>query len=635
MRPRRRLVLWICLCLCLLSPARAQFGSDPTDDQDYKDAQAAFLESKYIQARKIAEKRLAGNSNDLIGLYIMAKVLGEEGSSPQAYLYSGTGLDYLNARWFKTSGHHAMREDLMDVRYNAAMEMGKYEEALELIDQHDRSYGMSWEARAGWPLIKLGRTEECKKRMQKLIDSGEAFDKIVALNSLGAMYWQLGDTQASRDAFGQIVQLNAEAGFPPDATILSNKAESEVGLGNYRAAEQDYREAGGNFDQWSGANPYQALVMLYVDQARFSEAADCAAKMYAWVNTSVPSVRIQSWATVRKQFSSFLLAAGYSDEALPLLQGLLSRPERNSNTSDKPYRLECEILFLYQDCLEITLARTEEARSWSSWSTSLYLWGSSLSQWDEYESAQQRVAGLIVENGALSTCLIPYQTDWVAPAWLLPDLVEAVGPGVIAVEAERLLDTVKTDYPKPFLKSYIGEARMRQGRTEDAIPLLEEAIKELPSEQALLRARLRLDLALCQERMGKTKEAMELYQKVLETDPNAYRRLGCDLPVKLPHADTEVLEEASSLLEGSPRFREEEYGLSLALEARDGGVRATLSGINGSTLVWADAASDETEPDLAVATARKVHEVVFAPRIKLSRTEITGIQNAGSAVLGL
>lgn len=625
--------LW--LSLLLVSPAGAQFGSDPTEEKDYLDAQSAFIESKYIQARKIAEKRLAANANDLIGFYIMAKVLGEEGSSPQAYLYSGKGLDYLNARWFKTSGHHQMREELMEVRYNAAMEMGKYEEALALIDQHDRSYGMSWEARAGWPLIKLGRAEECKRRMQKLIDTGEAFDKIVALNSLGALYWQLGETQASRDAFAEIVQLNAETGFPPDATILANKAESEVGLGNYKAAELDYREASGNFDQWSGANPYQALVMLYVDQGRFSEAADCAAKMYAWVNTSVPGVRIQSWATVRKQFSSFLLAAGYCEEALPLLEGLLHRPERNSNTSDKPYRLECEILFLYQDCLEITLAKTEETRSWSSWSTGFYLWGASLSQWDEYDNARQRMVGLIVGNGALSQCLIPYQTDWVAPPWLLPDLVEAAGPGVIAVEAERLLAVAKTDYPKPFLKGYLGEARLRQGDREEAIPHLQQAIDELPTEQALLRARLRLDLAVCQEQSGQTKEAMELYQKVLETDPNAFRRMGRDLPVKLPRGGGPVQDEVCDLLEGSPRFREQDYGLPVSLEVSDASVKATLSGNNGSTLVWTEAVTDETEPDIVVATCKKLHEVVFAPRIKLSRTEITGMQNAGSEALGL
>lgn len=627
--------VWLLLWFLLVTPVWAQFGRDPTSNSDYTSAQSAFYSGKYIQARKIAEKRLALDPNDLVGLAIMAQVLGEEGSSPQAYLNSGRALDNIRHTFFKTSGHKQLRESMMEIRYNAAMEMGKYQEALELIDEHDRDYGGTWEARAGWPLIKLGRTQECERRMKKLLEKGESFDKIVALNSLGAMYWQMGDTQASRDAFSQIVQINAESGFPPDATILSNKAESEVGLGNYKVAEQDYREAGGNFDQYSGANPFQALVMMYVDQGRFSEASECAAKMYAWMKMSPPAVRIQSWATVRKQFASFLLAAGYSEEALPLLEGMLSRPERNSNTSDKPYRLECEILFLYQDCLRMTLAKTEETRSWSSWSESFYLYLSSVGKWDEYDSARQRVTGLIVENGALGQSLIPYQTDWVAPPWLLPDLVQTAGPGVIAVQAERLQGTVKSDYPKPFLKGYLAEARMRQDNRQDAIPLLEQAIKELPTEQALLRTRLRLDLAVCQERSGKTKEAMELYQKVLETDPNAFRRMGCDLPVKLPDGGGPTIARTVSLLEGSPRFREEDYGLAITLEEKGGSVKATLSGASGTTLVWADASTDETNPDLAVAACKKLHDVVFAPRLKLSRTEITGIQNAGAEALGL
>jgi tetratricopeptide (TPR) repeat protein len=513
--------------------------------------------------------------------------------------------------------------------------MDRYQEALDLIEAHDKVFERKWEARAGWPLIKLERFEETERRMGAILEKGEPYEKIVALNTIGAMHWQKGDTEKSRDCFVQITEISQENGYGPDATILSNKAESEIAVGNYSVAEADLREGGQNFSRWNSSNPHQAMCSLLIDAGRFREATDSAYKMFAWSRLAAPPVRGQSMAATRKQFAAYLLAAGYPEQALPILEEMLHRPARTSNTSDRPYREECWRLFMYQDCLDLVLAKKAEERSWSPFTTRVTLWLSSLTERGKAGDALERATGLLIENEVLGPALVPYQNDWVAPPWLLPDLIEAVGTGVMAVQCQRDLKDAKP-WGAPYLRAYLGEARLSQGRYEEALPILEQALQEVPSEQALVKARIRLGLAVCAEQLGRQQEAMQAYQRVLEVDPNAFRRAGRSLPVKLSReGGPAVAAEVARLLRRSPRFREESYGLPVVFEEMGSGVRLNLVGTNGSTLVWTSASTSEQNPDLASAAAQRFHEVVFAPRVQLSQTDINAIQSAGPEALGL
>jgi tetratricopeptide (TPR) repeat protein len=623
------------LLILLLATALAQ-ADDPTESQDFKDVLKAIEGEKYIQVRTIAESRLRENQDDALGLYLLSLVYQLEGNAPRTYLYAGKATKafelVLKDQSKSTKGDLQLHQSSLQTRISSAMEMGEYEEGLELIEQHDKLYkDVSLESMAGWPLLKLGRVEECRRRMQAVADKGEPFDKIVALNTLGALAWELGETEKSRDMFLELKETVVANNLQLSTVYLCNKAESEVGLGNFKTAEKDYIEAEDYLSREEASNPYQGLANLYTDQARYTSAIESTKSMFFIHKQRLPQVRAQTWVTVRKQLASVLLATGYAEKAAEVLEPLLNRPERNYGTSDDPYRLESELLILYQECLIVELQKSAEENSWSSFGHRLRNLPRRWSRSNQVDEARLRVACLISQNNALDKVFLPYQADWVGSPWLLSSLVHCFGPGVAGVQLSEQLERTENDKFKPYLQGYLGESLVAQGRYAEAIEQLEKADNGLPKEMVLLKLRVKANLGLALEKTGKIDSALGHYQRVLETDPGTFRRMAAGIPVQFKTDNSSAAEAARSMLESSPRFRSEDYGFIIELSESAGGLKGKLLDPAGSSLAWAYNDKDNSEDTSAISLCREFHNAVFAPRVKLSEADIAKIQNPGDS----
>lgn len=628
---KKRLLL---LSVLLLMVATGQ-AEDPMETDDFKKALEAIGSQKYIQLRNIAEGRLRQDSADPLGLYLLSQVYQLEGNSPRSYLYAGKAKDafelILKDQTESTQGDLKLHQDSLQNRMSSALEMGEYEEALQLIAQHDKLYkDTSLEALAGWPLMKLGRNEECRKRMRAVADKGEPFERIVALNTLGALEWEVGHAQKSRDIFLEIKETSVANNLELSAVYLCNKAESEIGLGNFQEAEKDYTESEDYLSREEASNPYQGLANLYTDQARFSKAVDSLRSMFWLHEQRIPTVQAQTWVSMRKQLATVLLAVGYPQEAAEIIEPLLDRPERNYGTSDDPYRLETELLLLYQECLVVEMQRTAEENSWSGFGHRLSNWPERWRKSREIATVRQRAACLISQNDALDHVFLPYQSNWVGSPWLLSGLVRCFGPGVAGVQLSRQLETSDHQRFNPYLHSFLGEARVAQRRYSEAIEHLEQAESTLPKEMVLLKLRVKANLALSLEQTDKPDLALDLYQAVLEGAPDTFRSLALGVPVQFTTDNSKAAERARSMLEDSPRFRPEGYGFTIELSGTAGGLKARLLAPGGSPLAWAYHDKDSSD-DAATSLCREFHEAVFSPRVKLSEADIAKIQNPGES----
>ncbi|MCA9779612.1 MAG: tetratricopeptide repeat protein [Candidatus Eremiobacteraeota bacterium] len=619
------------LIIFLLLLSLAAWADDPMESKDFQEAMTAFQEEKMIAARKIAERRLKVSKDDPLGLYLMTMVYVMEGNSPRVHLYSGKAEEALESvikdSGRRTEGHLTMHQLMLQTRAESAMEIGQYEEALRLIAEHDKLYPESpMEASAGWPLMKLGREQECESRMKAVLKSGDLVGKARAYNTLAALYWQQGKVEEARDTFLELKEFVVSSDLQMSGVYLCNKGESEVGLGNFEAAIQDFEEAANYLAPTEASNPYQDLAVIRIDQAQFQKAREAVENMFYIDKQCLPMIRTLNWATHRKQLATLLLVSGYEEKAEEMLEPLLQRRERNYATSDAPYRLEAEVLLLYQDALDLEVAKQEEENSWSSLGHRLSSLPTQWSRSRKLRDAKRRVACLLAENEAFDNAFLPYRSDYVASPWMLPSLIDALGTGVSAVQLANLEKKNDSDYVRPYLQGYLGEVRTKQGRYDEAIELLQESEGTLSPYQALLKTRLRANLALALEESGKVEQALDRYEQVLEVDPNMLRRLSLSLPVTFVVEDSPEARSAQWTLGGSPRFRQAEGGFTIEISETSSYLKARLLSPGGSVMCWAT--SKEDAEDGAVSSlCREFHAAVFAPRLNLSDSDLIKMQD--------
>lgn len=621
-------VLRCLLALALLCGVAS--ADNPLEDREFQSALEAFQKHQYIKVRNIAESRLRKDQGDLIGLYLMAQVYRLDGNAPRCYLYAGLAQkaveQVLKDTATSTEGDIILHQDLLQTRLGVAMEMGKYEEALLLAAQHDKLYkDVAMEAHVGWSLLKLGRYDECRRRMKAVVAGGTPDEQTTALNTLGALEWEQGNPRAAREYFQQIQEIARLHHLPATAVFYTNKAECEVGLGNFEVAERDYQEAAQFASNDDFSNPYKMLALLATDQGQFVLASDYIQEMFRLDKRSDPAVHNSNWASLRKQFATLLLAAGYPTQAREALEELLRRPERNSGTSDKPYRLEVEVLLLYQDALGLEQELQAEVLALGSWAERVWSWPERRRREAKITDARRRAAALVVSNHALNRAFLPYRSDWVAPTWLLASQVSGLGPGVVAVELEDQIEQSQEDYLEAYFQSVLGEARVAQGRYQEALEPLERAARQLPNEQVLLKARVQANRAICLAQTDKFAASLQAYQSALEADPTVIRRLGLSLPVSL---EVEAgMEAAGDALLGSPRFQAEEKGFVLQLVSHSGQWQAFLKTKAGAILAEAKITPEEDLEESAGALSRAFHQALFGPRLSLSDRDIALLQN--------
>jgi tetratricopeptide (TPR) repeat protein len=615
-----------------LSPAQDKYPITREERSAYEILQK---EERPVKAREAAESILRTNPNSFVGYYILGEVYARvEGSLPKAYYYLKKGQQLIESHWGQSIGdegpwlwHARVIEELIDV----TGQMDRYEEQLSLLDVRDRHYRPKLTWRWGWPLMKLGRMDEARKKMQEALTSEDPGAVLAAMNTLGAVEAEMDRPEASYEVFRKLIDLSAAKKWQKDATVFNNAAETALALMKFDEAENLLIESSGSFNYGTYSNPWRQLAMLYVREGRMPEAVAAVRGMQQWTRANRPALEQQSWAERNYLAAAVLLECGYTAEALQILRLARNRPDRRGGTSTHLDQSEAGFLLLFRHALKVHRETLAEEASFSPFRQRPWLWLQSVAEGLEMWSAGRRAAALIIENNRLPWSVRTAAPDYIdIVEWCRIDLDEILGPGVAAGEAARLLKRVDGtgQREKPYLELLRGYGELLSGSRNSARQLLGDALATLPSAEVYGRAQTQALLGSESEAAGLLSEALIHYHQALEKAPGVFRALALSLPCRITASTDQGSQKAAELLAGSPRFRQVGRGFDVRVTSSRSVLLASLVGPDGTVLSEASVPLGKDPVEAARRLCREFHRKTFSPKVDLSQTDIASLDGS-------
>jgi len=257
-------------------------------------------------------------------------------------------------------------------------------------------------------------------------------------------------------------------------------------------------------------------------------------------------------------------------------------------------------------------------------------WARAKAQWDRFQawmSAQQVGRFLNDEQRLVGTFAIGTARSAVTPPWLIGELVWILGPGVTQAAMDSAASGDAREGALAYYDAFGAEVALAQRRYDDAAVLARRALQTLQPGEALLRQRAR---AILGRSLSDPRETVAIYEEVLGTDPGLFRRLRWALPARINSSQAELDELVADALGRSPRFEDSDDGLRIEVQ----GGRACLLGRTGTA--WgcseAEPQADESETDYAQRIVDSFHQVVFSPRVDLSRIDINSLDGSNRTI---
>jgi tetratricopeptide (TPR) repeat protein len=617
-------IVALLLLLVLVLPAM------PQDDLDGgalgQQAQAALETDNLIKLREVARQMLIEKPDSIPGHFFMAYSLHRsEGDLPRARYHLVLARQLFEKRFGTRPGprEYGIMSAILEELINVSAEMDLYTEQIEAMDAFNACYqyvNPSGEppivVEYAWPLMKLGKEQEAREKIKQSLDQNSIFSRTVALNTLGAIEMETGQSRKSYEVFKQLLK---EVGPGGGCTFLRNGGEAAYMVGDFAQAERYYLQATEYFESQGFSNPWWDLANLYTAEARLPEAVQALQRMYRWSAQMEYFLSQQDYAEHQQATAELALQLGLSQMAMECAQRSVIRPDRQGGNSNQRDQWEAGNLLVYRSTLLNLDQALQEEMSWSHGSKwwSLYLRRQSLAY--KAWSAGRRAVAIAAENDRVVKSLRVFSAGTIMMAdWHRPDLVVLYGPGVVSAGLEELRqgNFDDLDHQEPYLKVLEAEVNALTGNPRRALELLDDALKTLPAAELLVRQRAQARAAQLEEQAGQMDKAMARYQQVLETAPAMLRLLAIRLPVRVEGATGDI---RRSIL-ASPRFRADEDGLKLAISGT-GPISARLSGPDGSVL--AEAMGENKDKLL-----ENLHQAVFSPKINLNQTDIDGLDGS-------
>jgi tetratricopeptide (TPR) repeat protein len=399
---------------------------------------------------------------------------------------------------------------------------------------------------------------------------------------------------------------------------------------------------GSNASPTSIANPWRLLTRLYTDGGRAGEAVGAARQMQSWRTHQSASLRDQDRAETDAALASLLLIAGEAESAERLIQRAIERPDRRGLVSSKPDQALGAHALLRR---AIVHARAEQLAERASWSgtrerpkTAAAVLALQLGTWPD----DQRILSILGDRTRLDSTFRMYLSGGLepVPSWLVGDLVDVVGPGVVGVALRRAREEEKGFAPLvPYFDALEAEVAWKRGDHAKAIAMAKKALAGLPKGEALLAARVAAIGAEASRTHGDRAAAIALFEQALQKDAGVLRRLGLALPARVSGSGDAAVARAVVLLGRSPRLRDETDGFSVKVTKDPSGLKACLSTPNGTSLSCVTALPrppKEKEPreepeDWAARLAEQFHQEAFALRSGMSTVDLDSLDGSTTA----
>ncbi len=646
-------VLLIAVALIAISEVAAQAPGRSTAaarTAQEKEALTLLDKNQLVSARRVAEEVLWADPDSMVGHYVLGRVMYEaEGYLAQAMIHLGRAREiyenkYVVQEWGPNTPWEFHRQLLFTIGVVAG-EIEEYEYQLQILDYHDALYDPDLTAEHAWPLMHLGRFDEARRFAKKAINSKSAQQRSLGLNLLCAIEGEAG----KRQPYYEACLAAYENARKRDRKISDNdeKFESTLAVHAFNAAvaaqaalkpvkAEELAVAGTRRLAFTPANPWRFLVRLYVDQGRIKDAVASLREMQRWRRQQPPHVRDQVRAETDVAFATVLLLAAQTDIGLRSVDLALQRPDRRGLTSSTPEQALGAHALLRRALRRTNVELRAERASWSGWGKQVRAAaGGVLADFEDWTDDERIVQVLSDEERLIATFRV-YLRGGIepVPVWLLGDLVQVLGPGVVAAVLKRVRRLEPDKRVHAYCDAFGAEVRLAQGNEAEAIELAQAAMAKLPKTEALLRARSAAVGAEAARRAGRHKLSLSLFEKALQLDPSVIRRLGLAIPAQVvSHSSDPVAQLAVELIANSPRLRESQGGFSINLTGQGRTLRACLRTSGGTLITCARPTFKKGEEklsadDKAQRIAEAFHRTALAMPLGLTGTDLSSLDGS-------
>lgn len=598
----------------------------------------ALALGQHVRARELAQQWVTDEPDQPGAQFALAEVLFRvEGNLPRALFHLNIAeslTDYSSLGRAMASGNLEWHYLTLSQLSYAHQLIGDQEKSLQYLDRISTIYGQDTESFRGWPLIKMKRYDEARASAEKVLAASDnPRDRSRAWNTLCAV--ELADLrpaeslEACENAMSEDENIAASQAEELDTVHLLNASEVSLNLLRFEEAEDYLDRASRQIDPDSVGNPWIYKLYLYMNQGRFDAARDALDNMLVWRDNQSPLVGVMNRADHFMVSAIFLMLAGYPDDAARLTQTALNQPDRTgSYTADEAQKDSFAALvnsvahrMRYERMREELATRPR----FGAWRLRIDALAARFRAW----RSARHAASLFADAETLTNRLRPYAPlDVHIPEWLEPELIALIGPGVMA----RLLNDTAGDgafaLNQGYVFAYQTEIAAQQGQHTEVLAMAEQALAQLPAQEAMLRARVSARLASAAWRQGQHRRALDYYAAALRQDPTVLRRLNLPLPITPGGANNELGAELVSYLRRSPRFTVVDQGLPLemlaaatpALCLRDSDGDALSCVELQAQTERVDGVSDADDSD-AQRLARQFHDRTFSLAYTIDRSQ--------------
>ena len=544
-----------------------------------------------VKARELSEQWVRTKPDSPAAQFALAEVLlTVEGNMPRALFHLNRAEELTGYQTLEK----AVNSGLMPWHYLTLSQlsfvhqlMGEQIKSLVYLDKLNEIYGLDIEPLRGWPLIKLKQYDAARQSANRVLQTNDnERERARAWNTLCAAELASLLPIKSTSACDRTIdgdENNSSRTNNFDTVYLTNASEVALSLLEIEQAEDYLRRATQYLNPNSVADPWIYMLYLSMNQGRFDEARNALDSMLLWREQQEPIVSIMNRAEHFLVSASFLLLAGYAEDAVKLTKTALNQPDRNGS-----YSADDEQKDAYAALLNMAANRAEYQIQLENMATMDFIGAMrvrlnsitlQLNAW----RAARRAGSLFAKFEVIQNRLRPYAPLEVhIPEWLEPELVQLIGTGVMSVVLEQARENGAFQLNNGYYYSYRAEIAALDKDYTSVLEAAGNALTLLPEQETLLRARISARMADAFWKIGQHGESLNSYAIALRQDPSISRRLEASIPVRLDTNGSEFSKQVSKYLLRSPRFQEHENGfnlsvretpdLSICLNARTGNV---------------------------------------------------------------
>ena len=528
-----------------------------------------------VKARELSEQWLRAEPDSVAAQFTFAEILFTvEGNMPRALFHLKLAEElgaYDNLEQAYSAGDGQWYYLTLSQLSYVHQLMGDQLKSLEYLDKINQFYGIDMESFRGWPLIKLKEYDAARTSANRVLQSSnDERERARAWNTLCAVELASLTPIDSMAACDRAIDEDegADASNDYDTVYLSNASEVSLSLLQMDKAEAYLDRATRYLNSRSVADPWIYKLYLTMSQGRFDEAREALDRMLVWRGSQDPIASVMNRAEHFLVSASFLLLAGYAEDAIRLSSTALSQPDRNGSYSAGDEQKDSAAALLNMVANRSEYQIRMETIATMDWTESMGARVGAARLLLDAWRAERRAASIFADFEVLQNRVRPYAPlDVHIPEWIEPEIIAIIGSGIMSSILEQARDNGAFMLNDGYYYSYLTEIAALESQAQETLSAGALALARLPAEEVLLKARVSAHMANAAWRDEQFTDALSHYEAALRQDPSILRRLYASIPVIIDADDSDFSKQVEKYLARSPRFRQTDAGLILEISA--------------------------------------------------------------------